>query len=354
MSTVASANETPVEVQSDQRKRGCLFYVKRTLKWFGIALAALVLLGVGYQTIATELDKRSYAPRGELHTVNGHQMHIVCMGEGNQTVVLQAGFSAESLWWYRVQNQLAEHTRVCAYDRPGMGWSEPVEGLRDALTIADELHALLGEADIPAPYIMVGHSFGSPLMRIYAAQYPEEVVGLVLVDSHPVYPKHFASQSEFEQWQSGWNAFTTPLWVMTRTGIIRLTSTAPFQNAGYPADIVPELAALQARNQSFDTYRAEYIPARLALTEASSAAEDLGNLPMAVLWASQTHGMNQSSPNLTGLTEELSTYSSNTVTRIVEGADHGSILGNEQYAQQVTDAILDVIEAAQSGEPFAQ
>jgi hypothetical protein len=85
---------------------------------FGIVLVTLVLLGVAYQTIAIELDKRNYAPRGQLYTVNGHQMHMVCMGEGSPAVVLQAGGLADSLWWYRVQNQLAEHTRVCALTVP--------------------------------------------------------------------------------------------------------------------------------------------------------------------------------------------------------------------------------------------
>jgi hypothetical protein len=190
------------EQPNHERKRGCFFYVKRGLKWFGIVLVTLVLLGVAYQTIAIELDKRNYAPRGQLYTVNGHQMHMVCMGEGSPVVVLQAGGLADSLWWYRVQNQLAEHTRVCTFARPGMGWSEPVEGPRDALTIDVELHALLEQAGIPAPYVMAGHSHGAVLTRIYAAEYPEEVVGIVLVDSSILIPKHFANQSEFDEWKS--------------------------------------------------------------------------------------------------------------------------------------------------------
>jgi len=202
MSTVTSASETAKQPQSEPRKRGCLFSVKRGLKWFGIILVTLVLLGVVYQTIATELDKRAYAPRGQLYSVNGHPMHLLCMGEGSPAVILQAGAVAESLWWHRVQNQMAEHTQVCAFDRPGMGWSEPVEGPRDPLTINAELHTLLEQAGIPAPYVVVGHSFGSILTRVYAAQYSQEVAGIVLVDSQLVTPKHFASQNELDGYKT--------------------------------------------------------------------------------------------------------------------------------------------------------
>lgn len=349
MTTAKAVNEA-----TTQHKRGCLFFVKRSLKWFGIILLTLIVLGVAYQTIATELDKRAYTPRGQLYTINSHQMHIVCVGEGSPTVILQAGATAESLWWYRVQNQLAAYTQVCAYDRPGMGWSDPVQGPRDPTTINAELHSLLEQAEVPAPYLVVGHSYGSILTRIFAAQYPDTVVGAVLVDSQLVTPKRFASQSEIDQNRSYWDVVQALGSVMTRVGLTRLTGNGEFQNYGYPQDIALEIAGLHARSQVIDAYYAENGPAFPALQEASTAAENLGDLPMAVLWARLTYDVNQANPNLRPLTGELSTYSSNTVTRIVEGADHGSILGTEQYAQQVTDAVLDVLQAAQTGEPLAQ
>jgi pimeloyl-ACP methyl ester carboxylesterase len=350
MSTLASVSETPVTAQKDQRKRGCLFTVRRGLKWFGIILVSLVVLGVAYQTIATELDKRNYAPRGELYTVNGHQMHMVCMGEGSPAVVLQGGASADALWWYRIQNQLASSTQICAYDRPGMGWSEPVDGSRDGLTIVHELRALLEEAGVPAPYVLAGHSFGAVWTRIFAAQYPQEVSGIVLVDSTFV-PEPFTNQSEFDQWKMALDALNTPFWVMYRLGLARLTEPGTVQRSGYPSDIALELAALKSRNQVFDAYYAETIQGMRALADESAAAENFGELPMVVLWASLSATANE---HYAADREETAGYSSNSVTRIVEGADHGSILGNEQYAQQVSDAILDVIEAAETGEPLAQ
>ncbi len=349
MSTVTSGSETTTQPGTTARKRGCLYYVRRGLKWFGIILVTLVVLGVSFQTIATEIDRRTYAPRGQFYTVNGHQIHMICMGEGSPAVILQAGAVAESLWWYRVQNQLAEQTRVCAYDRPGMGWSEPVSGSRDPLTIDTELHELLKQADIPKPYIVVGHSFGSILTRIYAAQYPQEIAGIVLVDSQLVTPKHFASQSDFDSYKVFFDATQIVASVTTRIGLTRLIQSGDFQKSGYSADIAPELAGLQARNQVVDAYYAENGPAFPALQEASAAAENLGALPLAVLWASLTYADNQRNPVLRSLADEIATYSSNSMTRIVEGANHGSILGKEQYAQQVTDAIHDVITSAQTG-----
>lgn len=345
---VTSQTEMPTQ---PMRKRGCFFYLKRATLGFSLVLIALVLLGVAYQTIASEMDTRAYAPRGQIYTVNGHQMHLVCngSGSGSPAVILQAGASAESLWWYRVQQQLAPHAQVCAYDRPGMGWSDPVNGARDPLTINAELHTLLDRAGIPTPYVMAGHSYGAILTRVYAAQYPNEVAGIILIDSQLVTPKHFANASEANQNQSYWDVVHGIGSVMTRVGLMRLIGGSDFQRFGYPPEVAQEIVGLQARPQVIDAYHAENGPAFPALQAASAAAENLGDLPVIVLWASQTNDQNQGNPSLRPLAEELSTYSSNTATRIVEGANHGSILGMEEYARQVTEAVLDVIDAVQTG-----
>lgn len=345
MTPAPSANEVEAKSHAVQQKRGCLFYVKRGLKWLGIVLIALVVLGVAYQIIATEIDKRTYSPHGQLYIVKGHQMHIVCMGEGSPTVILQSGATAESLWWYWVQNQLAKHTRVCAYDRPGLGFSEPTSEPRDGLTIVGELHTLLEQAGVTEPYIMAGHSFGAVWTRIYAAQYPETVAGIVLVDS-TFLPK----QSEVAGWKTFNDAVQVVLWVLWRTGLGRLSGADTFQQLGYPPDVAREIAALQARNQTFDITYAETSHAMEALSANSAAAENLGDLPLMILWASESDTAQE---RLSAHREEMATYSSNSVTRMIEGANHGSILGNEQYAQQVSEAILDVLEAAQTGEPLA-
>lgn len=334
-------------------KRDFRFQMKRGLKWCGIAFCALALLGVGFQTIATWIDNRTYTPRGQLYTVNGRQMHMVCLGQSNTgepTVILQAGGANESLWWVRVQAQLADQVRVCAYDRAGLGWSEPADTPRDPLTIVGELHDLLAAADIQSPYIMVGHSYGAILTRIYAAHYPTEVVGIALVDGMPLELKDL-SKAEFEGYKWPSYAVQAPFWLLYHLGVGRLWVARSIEEMGYPPAIAAELAAYTLRNQTCDTDLAEHgYGAMWALMQASLTAEDLGDLPMAVLWASES-GTNQAS--YAAYRQEVADYATNSVTRYVEGADHGSILGNAQYAQQVSDAILAVIKAAQTGASLA-
>ncbi len=342
----ATVAETSGISQNAHHKRGCLSYIKRTVKWFGIILVALVLLGIGYQTIATEMDKGKYAPRGQFYIVNGHQMHMVCMGEGSPTVILESGATAESLWWYWVQQQLTEHTQVCAYDRAGLGWSEVADGSRDPLTIVDDLHGLLQEAGVAEPYVLAGHSFGAVWVRIFAAQYPQAVSGIVLVDSTVI-----PGESDYPSWKTFNDVVQIGLWAMTQTGLLRLTVSGQFQASGFPPDISQELSAQQARNQTFDTTYAETIAAMPAFIAAAAPAEHLGSLPMAVLWAGAGP---MGGEHRAEARTAMAGYSSNSTTRMIDGADHGSILGTEQYAQQVTDAILDVIDAGHTGEPLAQ
>jgi pimeloyl-ACP methyl ester carboxylesterase len=353
MNTTIPVHETPVQVQNKPARRGYIAYIKRLLRWLGVTLLVLVLLGVTFQTIATGIDKRTYAPRGQLYTVNGYPMHIICLGQsqpGAPTVILQAGGANESLWWYWVQNQLAAHVRVCAYDRAGLGWSAAADTPRDPATIVGELHELLTIANIQPPYVMVGHSYGAVLARIYAAHYPAEVTGVALVDGMPLELKEL-SKAEFDAYKWTFYAAQAPLWVMYRLGVGRLFIAESIVQMGYPPEVAAELAAYTLRNQTCDTDFAEKgYGALWALMQAALAAEDLGNLPMAVLWASQS-GTNQDS--YAAYRAEVAGYSTNSVTRTIEGADHGSILGNEQYAQQVSDTILTVINAAQTDVPLA-
>ena len=342
MNTTTSNVEPKAPSGATSRRRRILRGIRHGLKWFGLVLIALVVLGMAYQTIATEIDKRTYAPRGQLYTVNSHQMHLVCLGEGSSTVILQSGATAESLWWHWVQEQLAQQTRVCAYDRSGLGFSEPSSGLRDGIAIVSELHTLLEKAGVKPPYIMAGHSFGAVWTRIYAAQYPEQVAGIVLVDS-----TFLPEQSDLAGWKTLNDVIQVPLWAMWRTGLGRLSGAGTFQQLGYPPDVAREIAAWQSRNQTFDITYAETIHAIEPLSAESAAAEDLGDLPMIVLWASKS---DTAQDRLSAYREKLAAVSSNGVTRMIEGANHGSILGNEQYAQQVSDAVLDVMEAARTGQ----
>src|SRR5215210_8391078 len=148
-----------------------------------VVLSVLAVAGALYQAIATERAERAYPPPGEMVDVGGYSLHINCVGQGSPTVVLDAGLGDFSAQWIRVQREVSDTTRVCAYDRAGMGWSEMGPEPRDAKQISSELHTLLKGAGIEGPFVLVGHSFGGLYTRTYAARYPDEVAGVVLVDS---------------------------------------------------------------------------------------------------------------------------------------------------------------------------
>jgi pimeloyl-ACP methyl ester carboxylesterase len=123
---------------------------------------------------------------GELVDVGGRRLRINCSGvsvAGVPTVVLESGFGNSSSVWGRVQPEVAKFARVCSYDRAGLGGSEPVQTQRTVVALTEDLHALLSKAKVPGPYVLVGHSLGGILARLYASYYPAEVAGMVLVDS---------------------------------------------------------------------------------------------------------------------------------------------------------------------------
>ncbi len=149
-----------------------------------VLTVALVLLFVLTQSVSAEDNiTNPYARPGMLVNIGTHYMHIYCLGEGVPAVILDTGLGGSSLEWINIQKTLANHTRICIYDRSGYGWSYPGPGPRTSSLIADELFLLLNEAGVDGPYVLVGHSFGGYNMQIFASRYQYKTAGLVLVDS---------------------------------------------------------------------------------------------------------------------------------------------------------------------------
>jgi len=121
-------------------------------------------------------------PTGRLVNVDGHRMHLYCTGQGSPTVILQIGSGAFSFDWGLVQPEIAKFTRVCSYDRAGDAWSELGPQPRTLRQRVYELHTLLANAQISPPFVLVGHSGGGYIIRLYQAQYKSEVVGMVLAE----------------------------------------------------------------------------------------------------------------------------------------------------------------------------
>ena len=133
-------------------------------------------------------------PPGQLVSVGNHRLHIRCDGEGRPPVIFDAALGGSSLSWSLVQPAVARLTRACSYDRAGFGWSEAGPRPRTAGRIADELHALLRAAPVAPPYVLVGHSYGGLVMRLYASRHPNDVAGLVLIE--PAIPEEWTAPTD--------------------------------------------------------------------------------------------------------------------------------------------------------------
>lgn len=156
--------------------------------WVAIpaVLLILVIWGLSLEAAARARDRARYPAPGALFDVGGHRLHLLCSGKrraGQPVVVLEAGLASWSFYWRLAQPEVARFARVCSYDRAGLGWSERGPEPRSARRLAEELHALLGQAGEKGPYVLVGHSLGGLLAREFARQHLDEVAGLVLVDS---------------------------------------------------------------------------------------------------------------------------------------------------------------------------
>ena len=145
-------------------------------------LATLLVIGVLYQRFGIRRQHRRYRPPGLLIDVGGHRLHATCGGNGRPLVLLESGIAASSLSWAGVQPAIARFTRVCAYDRAGLAWSDPPSCPRTFGRILDELASVLAYVAPHERCVLVGHSFGSFVVRAYAARHPDRISGLVLVD----------------------------------------------------------------------------------------------------------------------------------------------------------------------------
>ena len=156
--------------------------LRRVATTVAVVIAVFLLAGATYQGLATAFERRDFPPPGQRIDVGGHQLHIYCTGEGRPAVVLEAPATGMSAAWGWVQPEIARRTRVCSYDRAGLGWSEAGDGGYDPRHVPTELHTLLAAARVTAPYILVGESLGATFVRMYVARYAGEVGGVVLVD----------------------------------------------------------------------------------------------------------------------------------------------------------------------------
>ncbi len=260
------------------------FWIWTKRLMLGLLSLILVLATLVYALGASARAKlmRENPPPGQLVDVGGYRMHLYCTGEGDSTVILDAGLNDFFVSWAKVQPEIAKAARVCSYDRAGLGWSEAGPYPRTNELMAEELHALLTNAGVKSPYILVGHSFGGITMRVFALMYPDEVTGMVLVDS--AHENQIARlpflQDATEQLVSQFRTLS----FLSTSGLMAL-SPATIPNRGFPDEAYQQYQAVLATTDYFENAIAESTSFYFAAS--SSKPSNLGDVSLIVL----SHGL---------------------------------------------------------------
>lgn len=281
------------------------------------------------------MSQTLYPPIGQLINIGNHQLHIHSAGEGSPTVIFESGGASWSMDWQFVQTEVAKFTRACAYDRAGFGWSEAGPKPRSAAQIASELHALLEAATIPAPYILVGASFGGHPVRMFAKEHPEKVAGIILLDArHEALDKKMPpAWKKMENAGKGMYQF---LLFAAKTGILKTLGKFGGEKAIPPSamKLPPELRQtyLEVGFQSkFFQSNLDELAAVAESDRQVSEAGSLGDIPLTVI----RHGIpdlfakmpaeqaRQAEQSWQELQSKLASLSSNSKMIVAEKSGHG-------------------------------
>jgi len=276
--------------------------LRRAIGIGGALLLFLVLVGATYQGVTTALERRRFPHPGPLVDVGGYQLHIHCSGTGAPTVLLEAPALAMSSVWAWVQADVARTTRVCSYDRSGLGWSETGDGPFTPRAVPMQLNALARGVGERGPFVVVGAELGASLALLYASTYPDDTAALVLVNLPDVSSRPATEISGLAS--SPW---------LARTGVLRAMRTLSNDAGALPPDASGALTTFLNR------------PDHLTRAAAELARWD------------EVTGMANSAPQRRTLP----------VTQvIIEGRDQIAVLANRRNAQDVAAAIVRAVTLA--------
>jgi pimeloyl-ACP methyl ester carboxylesterase len=328
-----------VRRQLHSRTRGWLVYPL-------LGVLALASIGGGYQTVGAAADARAFPMPGQLVDVGGYKLHLNCTGTGSPTVVLQPGAGEMSSNHGWIAAAVANNTRVCVYDRAGRGWSEPADNAQDATQIAADLHALLHRGNVPGPYVLAGHSFGGLYTLTFAARYPDEVAGMVLMDSTDRAatdnPGVVAAPGSYDVL----GRLSALISTSARLGLGRVY--APLEVGSLPGRSQDEVRANIASPANLRSTIDEYVQANTSMQEAA-ALRDFGSKPLVVL----TAGVGNSSKHQAAQ-DELAGLSTNSVHQTIDWASHEALVADQAGAAITTQTVLDVVASLRSGGPLVR
>ena len=303
---------------------------------------ALASVGAVAQTITTQRNGDAFPAPGVTYSVGDHRLHLDCRGQGSPTVVLFSGLGEISTSWTKITNELGTDTRVCAYDRAGQAWSDDVASPQDGIAAAEDLHTLLAVANEEAPFVLVGHSIGGPYAMTYAARYPEQVAGMVLLDSSsprqltdiPSYPPQYALM------RRGYSVLP----VLARLGAGGLVAAG----AGYPADVADRLHAMTSTPRAARNARDE-ITTVPTLFEQAQALTTLGDLPLVVLTASESV---DKTDGWAAAQDQIAELSTNASHREVDSSHQGMVdddVASAESARGIEQVVLAIRDGVPAG-----
>src|SRR5438876_7081942 len=305
--------------------------------------AGLVVAGVGggYETVQEQIDRSATAMPGQMVDVGGHRLYMHCTGSGSPTVVLVSGLAETSVYWGGwIAPAIARNTTVCAYDRAGQGWSDPPASPQDGVAVATDLHTLLYRAQIPGPYVLVGHSTGGAYARVFAARYPDQVAGMVLLDSQPN-EALTGGLPAFPSQYSILRRATALFPSLARLGVFQLVNR--FAGDPLPVPARDEERAVVSTGNLNRIQRDEFAELPMTLKEAAELTT-LGDRPLIVVTAGKGPA--------TGwipLQDKMTDLSTNSVHRVLPDTDHPGLIHDKTGAATSSQAILDVVASVRSG-----
>jgi pimeloyl-ACP methyl ester carboxylesterase len=321
-----------------------LLRIRRTLaagRWLlypVVAVMAAAAVGGAVETVGLAQDQHASAMPGRLVDVGGHRLHLDCTGSGGPTVVLQNGLGESSANWARIAPAVAGTTRVCGYDRAGQGWSDGAPSEQDGLQAAADLHALLSRAGEHGPFVLVGHSIGGDHAMTYAARFPEQVAGVVLLDATSPY------LSAAGQPHAGPPGAIAVLPSVARLGVGRLLPRSFWSALPEPA--AARVQALQTSPRGWRNVRDESATLPVLLSQARTLTT-LGSTPLVVLTAAE----HVADPEWAAAHDRMAALSTDSSHRTAE-ATHAGLLDEEHGAALSARAIDDVVRAVRTGTPL--
>lgn len=304
-----------------------------------VGVLALLAVGGALETVIEATDGHASLASGKLIAVDGHRMYMECTGSGSPTVVLEGGLGQGSAYFARIAPMVASTTRVCAYDRPGRGRSEAVDTDRDAVALAHDLHALLGASGNPGPYVLAGHSAGGLYVRVFAATYPDEVAGVVLLDAQSPHATPATPTGP-----SARNAISTVAGMLpglARVGVVRLLLSAG--QSDLPAEFEAPRHAREITAKGVSSFVTEFLELD-RVQGAVAVLPDLGDRPLVVVTA-----MTEALDGWLDQQDRLATLSTNESHRVYPNLTHVSLIESEKGALASSEAIRSVVQAIRSG-----